>query len=345
MLNRGTDVWAVEHECKRPKASGLIYDPSRCRRRSLPYRTSSGPRAASAAPWASTGGGSRSPSWPNAPSTDVVVREARIFDSKPIGDLVQYLVELRARVGDFVVYGDAENAYGNLDCRNAGFEVVPVPFNKFKDEGIENVARYFDHGKLKIADHGDLQTVVRQLLRYHRNDTGKIVKKDDHGPDALMCAMLPFPVHRRVRLAALAAALGHRPRAPEGHRTSCWTGASTSRRPRSRASTRAWACRWARACFYVVISTLPDIRHGDTHRKAVFIGRVATFEELDDLLKTHCVERCVISAQPEPHLVQHWAREWRYAYVFKLVYTNDGYTKPRVGSHRSAWCASTARSP
>jgi hypothetical protein len=81
--------------------------------------------------------------------------------------------------------------------------------------------------------------------------------------------------------------------------------------------------------FYVVISTLPDIRNGDPHRKAVFIGRVATFEELDDLLKTHCVERCVISAQPEPHLVQNWAREWRYAYIFMLVFANDGYTKPQ----------------
>ena len=51
--------------------------------------------------------------------------------------MVQYLVELRNRVGDFMIYADAENAQGILDCRNAGFESVPVPFNKFKDEGIE----------------------------------------------------------------------------------------------------------------------------------------------------------------------------------------------------------------
>ena len=64
--------------------------------------------------------------------------------------------------------GFAENAYANLDCRNAGFETVPVAFNKRKDEGIENLARYFEHGKIKIADDGHLQIVVRQLLRFQR---------------------------------------------------------------------------------------------------------------------------------------------------------------------------------
>jgi len=60
------------------------------------------------------------------------------FDARPIVKLVAHLAALRARVGDFVVYGDAESAYDNLDCRNADFEVVPMPFNKFTDERVEN---------------------------------------------------------------------------------------------------------------------------------------------------------------------------------------------------------------
>ena len=39
---------------------------------------------------------------------------------------------------------------------------------------------------------GDLRIVLRQLMTYHRDDKGNIVKKDDHGPDALLCAMLAF---------------------------------------------------------------------------------------------------------------------------------------------------------
>ena len=34
----------------------------------------------------------------------------------------------------------------------AGFEVVPVPFAQRKEAGIENVARFLNHGRLKIAD-------------------------------------------------------------------------------------------------------------------------------------------------------------------------------------------------
>jgi len=39
---------------------------------------------------------------------------------------------------------------------------------------------------------GDLKVVLRQLMTYHRDDKGNVVKKDDHGPDALLCAMLAF---------------------------------------------------------------------------------------------------------------------------------------------------------
>lgn len=67
-----------------------------------------------------------------------------------------------------------------------------VPFNKYKDLGIENLQRYFDHRKIRIADRGDLKVVLRQLMTYHRDEKGNVVKKDDHGPDALLCAALPF---------------------------------------------------------------------------------------------------------------------------------------------------------
>ncbi len=193
LLNRGTEVWEVEHECKRPKAAGMIYNPEKVQAAVIPVaevvRPTGTVRRAVGIDW----GRFAVAVLAERAGDHILIPEARIFDSRPISDLVQYLSDLRTRVGDFVVYADAENAYGNLDCRNAGFETVPVSFNKFKDEGIENIARYFEHGKIKIADQGDLQRVVRQLLRYHRDDSGRIVKKDDHGPDALLCAMLTFP--------------------------------------------------------------------------------------------------------------------------------------------------------
>jgi hypothetical protein len=80
--------------------------------------------------------------------------------------------------------------------------------------------------------------------------------------------------------------------------------------------------------FYVVISTLPDLYRNDPLRIAAYIGRVRSLEDLDHLGRRYRVERCVISAQPEPHLVHHWARGPRCMRVFKSIYTDDGYLRP-----------------
>jgi hypothetical protein len=330
MLNRGTDVWAVEHECKRPTSSGMIYDAEKVQEAVTPLaelqRPTGAVRRAVGIDW----GRFAVAILAERAVDHISVSEARIFDSKTIGDLVQYLVELRARIGDFVVYGDAENAYGNLDCRNAGFEVVPVPFNKMKDEGIENLARYFNHGKIKIADDGQLKTVVRQLLRYRRNEAGRIVKQDDHGPDALMCAMLHFPFvdefdtalgqllsgtdreRLKVTNALLDACIHEYPQElPEDGYCSMGVSMSTS-------------------SFYVVVSLVPDFEDGKFlgPRRAMVIGRVKDWHDLDALIKRWNVRNCLICPQPEPHLVQQWMRKYEDHEVSQLIYVNDGIREP-----------------
>jgi len=329
LLNRGTEVWEVEHECKRPKAAGMIYNPEKVQEAVVPageiIRPIGNVRRAVGIDW-----GRFAVAVLAERGTDhIAITEGRIFDSRPISDLVQYLVELRARVGDFVVYADAENAYGNLDCRNAGFETVPVPFNKFKDEGIENLARYFEMGKIRIADEGDLQTVVQQLLRYHKDDNGRIVKKDDHGPDALLCAVLPFPFvdefdtaisqllsnNDRERLKVtdklLDACIRDYPVEPPKDRQQCSMGVSVGS-----------------SSFYVVISRLPDTDGLKLVRKSLFIGKVKTFEELDALMVEYEVLGCLISMQPEPHLVQEWRKKPHHGNVKLVNLLNDGTSKP-----------------
>ncbi|MBU8912921.1 MAG: hypothetical protein KOO61_02790 [Spirochaetales bacterium] len=330
LLNRGTDIWAVEHECKRPTASGMIYNPEKVQEAVVPVteivRPAGTVRRAVGIDW----GRFAVAVLAERADDHIAITEGRIFDSRPISDLVQYLVELRSRVGDFVVYADAENAYGNLDCRNAGFETVPVSFNRFKDEGIENLARYFEHGKIKIADEGALQTVVRQLLRYHRDESGRIVKKDDHGPDALLCAMLPFPFidefdaaisqllagtdRERLKITSslLDACVRDYPReVKEGER--CSMGVSVS--PNGH---------------YVVISLVPsrELTKDEQVRKAVYIGKVRQWQELDALIDQYGVKTCLISTQPEPHLVQEWCSTERTAAVFQVRYVNGTSLEP-----------------
>lgn len=328
LLNRGTEVWEVEHECKRPKAAGMIYNPEKVQAAVIPVaevvRPTGPVRRTVGIDW----GRFAVAILAERSGDHILVPEARIFDSRPISDLVQYLSDLRTRVGDFVVYADAENAYGNLDCRNAGFETVPVSFNKFKDEGIENIARYFEHGKIKIADSGDLQRVVRQLLRYHRDESGRIVKKDDHGPDALLCAMLPFPFidefdtaisqllsgNDRERLKVtdklLDACVRDYEQVPDTyHGSSMGVSVGSSG-------------------FYVVISSMGGGYGAQCTRKALFIGRVKSFEDLDDLMRRYAVLGCVISMQPEPHLVQAWRKQSHHGHVYLVHLLSDGTSKP-----------------
>jgi hypothetical protein len=78
----------------------------------------------------------------------------------------------------------------------------------------------------------------------------------------------------------------------------------------------------------VVISLLPERKTTWQIRRAVHIGRVKTFAELDDLMEKYEVFRCLISPQAEPHLVQEWARQEHYGTVYQVIYTNDGLSQP-----------------
>jgi len=80
--------------------------------------------------------------------------------------------------------------------------------------------------------------------------------------------------------------------------------------------------------FYVLISMLPEQAIRWQIRRAVHIGRVKTFAEVDDLMEKHEVFRCLISPQAEPHLVQEWARQDHYGSVYQVIYTNDGLSQP-----------------
>ncbi len=330
MLNSGTDVWAVEHECKRPTASGMVYDAAKVAEAVTPVvevvRPVGAVRRAVGIDW----GRFAVAILAERGIDHVVIREGRIFDSKPIGDMVHYLVELRARVGNFVVYGDAENAYGNLDCRNAGFEVVPVAFNKMKDGGIENLARYFNHGKIKIADEGPLKTVVRQLLRFRRNEAGRIVKQDDHGPDALMCAMLHFPF-----VDEFDTVLGQLLSGTDRERlkvTNRLLDACIHEYPQELPEDGycSMGVSMGSSGFYVVISAVPEYDEGKNlePRRAMFVGRAKTWKDLDVLIKKFQVRNCLISPQPEPHLVQKWAKSQAYHLVQQVIYGNDGISEP-----------------
>ena len=88
------------------------------------------------------------------------------------------------------VYADASHPYNNGILSNKGYFINPVKFNMFKDFGIANLTQYFNQRRIRI--HPDNSLLIRQLKGYRRGKDGKPVKKNDHGPDALLCGMLEF---------------------------------------------------------------------------------------------------------------------------------------------------------
>lgn len=78
--------------------------------------------------------------------------------------------------------------------------------------------------------------------------------------------------------------------------------------------------------FYVVISALREA--GSPVRRAMFVGRVSGFDELDALREKFSVMRCVIDAQAEPHRVDNWSRRSGHGGVYRAVYLNDGISRP-----------------
>jgi len=49
---------------------------------------------------------------------------------------------------------------------------------------------------------------------------------------------------------------------------------------------------------------------------------------LDALIEKYQVRNCLISPQPEPHLVQKWAQSAGYRVVQLVIYLNDGISAP-----------------
>jgi hypothetical protein len=94
------------------------------------------------------------------------------------------------------VYGDVSHPFNNLEVEQAGFDVRRVPFAKWKDYGIGNCTKYFT-SKGRFFIRSNHTGFLEQVKRYRQDKYGKPVKKDDHGPDGLMCAMLHFPFEER----------------------------------------------------------------------------------------------------------------------------------------------------
>lgn len=113
------------------------------------------------------------------------------------GDLVvrRVVEEMCAKWGIHEVNGDSENPYANhtISESEMGLNVLEVAFNAKKKLGVGKINGLIERGEF-LAPGFDLEEKKfskfrKQLEGWRKDENGQIVKRDDHGPDALICAV------------------------------------------------------------------------------------------------------------------------------------------------------------
>lgn len=185
VLNEGTEIFRVEFACERPKFSGPIYgletiENTLCETIEI---DDTNPTYVGI-DWGVTEGALVLGK--DSPIDGPQVIDSRFLSVKLMSEYIRILTEWQEEYGPLEIYADSSHPFNIGDLEEADFEVTPVDFATMKDYGISNLLKMFMYGKIKILD--DNKHLIDQLKSYRKDPkTGKPIKFNDHGPDALLC--------------------------------------------------------------------------------------------------------------------------------------------------------------
>jgi hypothetical protein len=200
-VNEGTNIFEVQHMGSRPAWMGTIYTLKSINKCIVKEPTIDLAKAEMAVgiDWGLIGqtcvilaAFDRDFPRMDGPPGKVCILEAVFMTGKLTSEVVRLMegwVEEYER--QFMVYPDGSHPYNNLEMERSGFQVFPVHFVKWKEYGIGNVRKYFVNQRVEILNK--LKLLLSQVKRYRRLPSGKPAKKEDHGPDALLCSLLAWP--------------------------------------------------------------------------------------------------------------------------------------------------------
>ena len=192
LMNTGSEIFDVEFACERPRFSGPIYGLESIERAVVEEIEDPNPeqgRLCAGVDWGTIEG---SLVLLKDCGDFLTVVASRFISARIPSDFAEILYEWQDEHGHLEVFADASHPFNNNELDDMGFDITAVDFGVLKDDGVANLLRMFVHAKVKIIEEGN-DRLIQQLKHFHRDQkTGKIVKKDDHGPDALMCASVTF---------------------------------------------------------------------------------------------------------------------------------------------------------
>lgn len=132
-----------------------------------------------------------------------ILIENKNYSQVRSGIIIADIVEMVRKGGHRFIYADSAGKFENVDLQNAlskaelRCKVIEVVFGKEKDGMLGNLRAHFERVKMRIPKR--LVEAKWQLKRYrYQEGTDKPVKKDDHIPDSLMCALQHWPLTKHV---------------------------------------------------------------------------------------------------------------------------------------------------
>jgi hypothetical protein len=118
------------------------------------------------------------------------VLESQDFSRTLFGPIRDYLADVKRRFGASMIYADSSHEFENAQLEAEGFQVTRVKFQTYKEAGVGRLRWLFETGRIRIPAR--CHTLIGQLRAWHRSADGRIVKRDDHHPDALVAATYAF---------------------------------------------------------------------------------------------------------------------------------------------------------
>jgi hypothetical protein len=154
----------------------------------------------------------------------IAVVDAEYFHMMPDTAIYAHCEELSEAYGTREIYADASHPYQNYNLALKGFQATEVRFAEVKDLGAGWIKGLTERGLLRLpgeaegnlrqrekkeypqigADYADkkqqkyrfpgpdFKRLHGELKGWRRGKNGQIVKKDDHGPDALLCGAMKW---------------------------------------------------------------------------------------------------------------------------------------------------------
>lgn len=201
---RSLDWFLTEYMGERPSAAGLVNDPIDVDNAAFEikehpeYNYEEGAEVVGGLDW----GFSSMTAWvPYMKHIDdvKVELECRTYQQTQAEEIIKDVCDDVAKYGIHYIYADSAGKFENaalqkeLTKRKLSCRVIEVVFSKDKDDMLGNYRAHFQRAKIKVPKEHQVALWQHKRYRYVAG-TNKPMKKDDHIPDATMCALKHWPL-------------------------------------------------------------------------------------------------------------------------------------------------------